>query len=76
MTKTKLDNKYEVWYSITDGLNRAANTMIGGKDCLVAGYGDVGKLAAGALKCQGARVIITEIDPICVLQAAMDCCQV
>ncbi len=76
VTKTKFDNKYGVRHSVTDGLNRATDTLIGGKVCLVAGYGDVGKGAAEALKGQGARVIVTEIDPICALQAAMDGFQV
>ena len=76
VTKTKFDNKYGVRHSLTDGLNRATDTLIGGKVCLVAGYGDVGKGAAEALKGQGARVIVTEIDPICALQAAMDGFQV
>ena len=76
VTKTKFDNKYGVRHSITDGLNRATDTLIGGKVCLVAGYGDVGKGAAEALRGQGARVIVTEIDPICALQAAMDGFQV
>jgi adenosylhomocysteinase len=76
VTKTKFDNKYGVRHSLTDGLNRATDTLIGGKLCLVAGYGDVGKGASEALKGQGARVIVTEIDPICALQAAMDGFQV
>jgi adenosylhomocysteinase len=76
VTKTKFDNKYGVRHSLTDGLNRATDTLIGGKVCLVAGYGDVGKGATEALKGQGARVIVTEIDPICALQAAMDGFQV
>ena len=76
VTKTKFDNKYGVRHSLTDGLNRATDTLIGGKTCLVAGYGDVGKGSAEALRGQGARVIVTEIDPICALQAAMDGFQV
>ncbi|SNT59995.1 adenosylhomocysteinase [Streptosporangium subroseum] len=76
VTKSKFDNKYGCRHSVIDGLNRATDVLIGGKVALVAGYGDVGKGCAEALKGQGARVIITEIDPICALQAAMDGFQV
>ena len=76
VTKTKFDNKYGIRHSLIDGLNRATDTLIGGKVALVAGYGDVGKGSAESLRGQGARVIITEIDPICALQAAMDGYQV
>ena len=76
VTKTKFDNKYGIRHSLPDGLNRATDVLIGGKVALVAGYGDVGKGSAEALRGQGARVIVTEIDPICALQAAMDGYQV
>ncbi len=76
VTKTKFDNKYGIRHSLIDGLNRATDTLIGGKVALVAGYGDVGKGSAESLRGQGARVIVTEIDPICALQAAMDGYQV
>ncbi|GAA0851579.1 adenosylhomocysteinase [Streptosporangium amethystogenes subsp. fukuiense] len=76
VTKSKFDNKYGCRHSVLDGLNRATDVLIGGKVAVVAGYGDVGKGCAEALKGQGARVIITEIDPICALQAAMDGFQV
>ncbi|MEU3163331.1 adenosylhomocysteinase [Streptosporangium sp. NPDC006930] len=76
VTKSKFDNKYGCRHSVIDGLNRATDVLIGGKVAVVAGYGDVGKGCADALKGQGARVIITEIDPICALQAAMDGFQV
>jgi adenosylhomocysteinase len=76
VTKTKFDNRYGIRHSLPDGLNRATDVLIGGKTCLVAGYGDVGKGSAEALRAQGARVIVTEIDPICALQAAMDGFQV
>ncbi|MEM8922209.1 MAG: adenosylhomocysteinase [Actinomycetota bacterium] len=72
VTKSKFDNKYGTRHSLLDGLNRGTDVMIGGKTCVVFGYGDVGKGSAEALRGQGARVIITEIDPICALQAAMD----
>ncbi len=72
VTKSKFDNKYGIRHSLPDGLNRATDVLIGGKVCLIAGYGDVGKGAAEAMRGQGARVIVTEIDPICALQAAMD----
>ncbi|MFF4411281.1 adenosylhomocysteinase [Streptosporangium sp. NPDC001559] len=76
VTKSKFDNKYGCRHSVIDGLNRATDVLIGGKVAVVAGYGDVGKGCADALKGQGARVIVTEIDPICALQAAMDGFQV
>jgi adenosylhomocysteinase len=76
VTKSKFDNKYGVRHSLIDGLNRATDFLIGGKVAVVCGYGDVGKGSAESLRGQGARVIITEIDPICALQAAMDGFQV
>jgi adenosylhomocysteinase len=76
VTKSKFDNKYGVRHSLVDGLNRATDVLIGGKVAVVCGYGDVGKGCAESLRGQGARVIITEIDPICALQAAMDGFQV
>ena len=76
VTKSKFDNKYGVRHSLPDGLNRATDVLMGGKVAFVAGYGDVGKGAAEALRGQGARVIVSEIDPICALQAAMDGYQV
>ncbi|RBQ17066.1 adenosylhomocysteinase [Spongiactinospora rosea] len=76
VTKSKFDNKYGCRHSVLDGLNRATDVLIGGKVAVVCGYGDVGKGCAEALRGQGARVVITEIDPICALQAAMDGYQV
>jgi adenosylhomocysteinase len=76
VTKSKFDNIYGIRHSLPDGLDRATDILIGGKVAVVAGYGDVGKGAAQALRGQGARVIVTEIDPICALQAAMDGFQV
>jgi len=76
VTKSKFDNKYGCRHSLIDGLNRATDILIGGKVAVVAGYGDVGKGCAESLRGQGARVIVTEIDPICALQAAMDGYQV
>ena len=76
VTKSKFDNKYGVRHSLIDGLNRATDVLIGGKVAVVCGYGDVGKGCAESLRGQGARVIITEVDPICALQAAMDGYQV
>ena len=76
VTKSKFDNLYGCRHSLVDGLNRAVDVMIAGKVCVVFGYGDVGKGCAASLKGQGARVIITEIDPICALQAAMEGFQV
>ncbi|MFB8147795.1 adenosylhomocysteinase [Microbacterium sp. NPDC056003] len=76
VTKSKFDNTYGIRHSLPDGLNRATDVLIGGKIAFVAGYGDVGKGAAEALRGQGARVIVGEVDPICALQAAMDGFQV
>jgi adenosylhomocysteinase len=76
VTKSKFDNKYGTRHSLVDGLNRATDVLIGGKVAVVCGYGDVGKGCAESLRGQGARVIVTEIDPICALQAAMDGYQV
>ena len=76
VTKSKFDNKYGCRHSLIDGINRATDTLIGGKVAVVCGYGDVGKGSADSLRGQGARVIVTEIDPICALQAAMDGYQV
>jgi adenosylhomocysteinase len=76
VTKSKFDNLYGCRHSLVDGLNRAVDVMIAGKVCVVFGYGDVGKGCAASLKGQGARVIVTEIDPICALQAAMEGFQV
>ncbi|MEV7529249.1 adenosylhomocysteinase [Agrococcus sediminis] len=72
VTKSKFDNRYGIRHSLPDGLNRATDVLIGGKTAFVVGYGDVGKGAAEALRGQGARVIVSEVDPICALQAAMD----
>jgi adenosylhomocysteinase len=76
VTKSKFDNKYGCRHSLIDGLNRATDVLIGGKVAVVCGYGDVGKGCAESLAGQGARVIVTEIDPICALQAAMEGFQV
>ena len=76
VTKSKFDNKYGIRHSLPDGINRATDVLIGGKTVFIAGYGDVGKGAAEAMAGQGARVIVSEIDPICALQAAMDGYQV
>jgi len=76
VTKSKFDNKYGVRHSLIDGINRATDVLIGGKVAVVCGYGDVGKGSAESFRGQGARVIVTEIDPICALQAAMDGFQV
>ncbi len=76
VTKSKFDNLYGCRHSIVDGLNRATDVMLAGKIAVVMGYGDVGKGCAQALKGQGARVVITEIDPICALQAALEGYQV
>jgi adenosylhomocysteinase len=76
VTKSKFDNKYGTRHSLIDGINRATDTLMGGKVAVVCGYGDVGKGSAESLRGQGARVIVTEIDPICALQAAMDGYQV
>jgi adenosylhomocysteinase len=76
VTKSKFDNKYGCRHSLIDGINRATDVLIGGKTAVVCGYGDVGKGCAESLRGQGARVVVTEIDPICALQAAMDGYQV
>ncbi|WP_273654179.1 adenosylhomocysteinase [Cellulomonas fimi] len=76
VTKSKFDNRYGIRHSLPDGLDRATDVLIGGKVAFVVGYGDVGKGAAEALRGQGARVIVSEVDPICALQAAMDGYQV
>ncbi|HET9900262.1 MAG TPA: adenosylhomocysteinase [Actinomycetes bacterium] len=76
VTKSKFDNKYGCRHSLIDGINRATDVLIGGKVAVVCGYGDVGKGCADSLRGQGARVVVTEIDPICALQAAMDGFQV
>ena len=76
VTKSKFDNKYGIRHSLPDGINRATDVLMGGKVAFVVGYGDVGKGAAEALRGQGARVIVGEVDPICALQAAMDGFQV
>jgi adenosylhomocysteinase len=76
VTKSKFDNLYGVRHSLIDGIFRATDVMIAGKTCVVCGYGDVGKGCAQSLRGQGARVIVTEIDPICALQAAMEGIQV
>ncbi len=72
VTKSKFDNLYGCRHSLLDGINRATDVMIGGKLACVMGYGDVGKGCAAALRGQGARVVVTEVDPICALQAAME----
>ncbi len=72
VTKSKFDNLYGCRHSLVDGINRGTDVMIGGKVAVICGYGDVGKGCADSLKGQGARVIVTEIDPICALQAAME----
>jgi adenosylhomocysteinase len=76
VTKSKFDNKYGCRHSLIDGIKRATDVLIGGKVAVVCGYGDVGKGCAESLRGQGARVVVTEIDPICALQAAMDGYQV
>ncbi len=76
VTKSKFDNKYGCRHSLIDGINRATDVLIGGKVAVVCGYGDVGKGCAQSLSGQGARVVITEVDPICALQAAMEGYQV
>jgi len=76
VTKSKFDNKYGCRHSLIDGINRGTDVLIGGKLAVVCGYGDVGKGCAESLRGQGARVVVTEIDPICALQAAMDGYQV
>jgi adenosylhomocysteinase len=72
VTKSKFDNRYGCRHSLIDGINRATDVLIGGKIAVVCGYGDVGKGCAESLRGQGARVVVTEIDPICALQAVMD----
>jgi len=76
VTKSKFDNKYGIRHSLIDGINRGTDVLIGGKVAVVCGYGDVGKGCAEALSGQGARVVVTEVDPICALQATMDGFQV
>jgi adenosylhomocysteinase len=76
VTKSKFDNLYGVRHSLIDGINRGTDVMIGGKTALVCGFGDVGKGCAESLRAQGARVLVTEVDPICALQAAMQGYQV
>ena len=76
VTKSKFDNLYGCRESLIDAIKRATDVMLAGKTCIVAGFGDVGKGSAAALKGQGARVLITEVDPICALQAAMEGYQV
>jgi len=76
VTKSKFDNLYGCRESLIDALKRATDVMLAGKTCIVAGFGDVGKGSAAALRGQGARVLITEVDPICALQAAMEGYQV
>jgi adenosylhomocysteinase len=72
VTKSKFDNKYGCRHSLIDGINRGTDVMIAGKLAVVCGYGDVGKGSVESLRGQGARVVVTEVDPICALQAAMD----
>jgi len=72
VTKSKFDNLYGCRHSLVDGINRGTDVMIGGKVAVICGYGDVGKGCASSLRGQGARVVVTEIDPICALQAAME----
>ncbi len=72
VTKSKFDNLYGCRHSLVDGINRAIDLMLAGKVCVVCGYGDVGKGSAESLRAQGARVVVTEIDPICALQALME----
>ncbi len=72
VTKSKFDNKYGCRHSVIDGINRGTDVLIAGKTAVVCGYGDVGKGCAEALRGQGAKVVVTEVDPICALQAAMD----
>jgi adenosylhomocysteinase len=76
VTKSKFDNKYGCRHSLVDGINRATDVLIGGKVAVICGYGDVGKGCAQSLAGQGARVVVTEVDPICALQAAMEGFQV
>src|SRR3982751_17240 len=76
VTKSKFDNLYGCRHSLVDGINRATDVMLAGKTAVVCGFGDVGKGSAESLRAQGARVIVTEIDPICALQASMQGYQV
>jgi adenosylhomocysteinase len=76
VTKSKFDNKYGCRHSLVDGINRATDVLVGGKVAVICGYGDVGKGCAESLRGQGARVVVTEVDPICALQAAMEGYQV
>ena len=76
VTKSKFDNLYGVRHSLIDGIFRATDVMVAGKVAVVCGYGDVGKGCAQSLRGQGARVLVTEVDPICALQAAMEGYQV
>jgi len=72
VTKSKFDNLYGCRHSLVDGINRAVDVMLSGKTCVVLGFGDVGKGSAESLRVQGAKVVVTEVDPICALQAAME----
>ena len=72
VTKSKFDNLYGCRESLVDGIRRATDVMLAGKVAVVAGYGDVGKGSAASLRQGGARVLVTEVDPICALQAAME----
>ena len=72
VTKSKFDNIYGCRHSLPDGIMRATDVMISGKEVVVCGYGDVGKGCASAMRACGARVVVTEIDPICALQASME----
>src|SRR5699024_1585714 len=72
VTKSKFDNIYGCRHSLADGINRGTDVLIGGKTAVICGFGDVGKGSAESLRGQGARVVVTEIDPICALQAAME----
>src|SRR5947199_4230022 len=76
VTKSKFDNLYGCRESLVDGIKRATDVMLAGKIAVVCGYGDVGKGSAASLRGQGARVMVTEVDPICALQAAMEGYQV
>ena len=76
VTKSKFDNLYGCRHSLIDGINRATDVMIGGKVAVVCGFGDVGKGCVESLRGQGARVLVTEVDPICALQATMQGLQV
>ncbi len=72
VTKSKFDNLYGIRHSLVDGINRGVDVMLGGKTAVICGYGDVGKGAAASLKGQGCKIIVTEVDPICALQASME----